>query len=142
MDLTKVITKWWAAGKITDGDYENAVGFIIDKDVISSHGYNEILFADEPLDTSVTWNEKISDIAPYYWDRPAKADDNTSDILSRVPHNIKSQEEIIYSDDLISGLPHWFKTTANWWAEDKITNEEMMKSVEYLRDAGIVRPRN
>jgi len=40
------------------------------------------------------------------------------------------------------GLPEWFKTTANWWAQDMITNEEMMKSVEYLRDAGILRPRN
>jgi len=84
----------------------------------------------------------ISEITPDYWDRPVKVEDNTNDILSRVPHIIKSQEEIIYGEDLILGLPEWFKTTANWWAQDMITNKEMMKSVEYLRDAGILRPRN
>ena len=140
MDLTKVITKWWAAGKITDGDYANAVGFMIDKDVISSHGYNEILFADEPIDTSVTWKEMISEITPNYSDRVTISGDGINEMLLRVPNIMKSNEKIIYSDDLISGLPDWFKITAGWWAQDLITDKEMMKYVEYLRDAGIIRP--
>ncbi len=141
MELTKQITEWWAEGKITDGDYANAVGFIIDKDVISSHGDVEILFADGPLDDSVTWDELLEETTPQYWDRAETSEDETTQLLSRVPQNLKTQEEIIYADELISGLPEWFKTTAGWWAEDKITDSEMMKSVEYLRDAGIIRPR-
>ncbi len=140
MDLTKQITKWWTAGKITDGDYANAVGFVIDKDVISSHGDLEILFSDGPLDDSVTWDELLEEITQDL-DGAETSEDESNDLLSRVPQNLKTQEEIIYADELISGLPEWFKTTASWWAEDKITNEEMMKSVEYLRDAGIIRPR-
>jgi len=141
MELTKQITEWWAEGKITDGDYANAVGFVIDKDVISSHGDIEILFADDPIDESVTWDELLEDTTTPYWDRAETSEDETAQLLSRVPQNLKTQEEIIYADELISGLPEWFKTTAGWWAEDKITNEEMMKSVEYLRDAGVLRPR-
>ena len=140
LDLTKVITKWWAAGKITDGDYANAVGFVIDKDVISSQGDSKILFADEPLDDVITWDEMISDNTPVYWDRPAK-EDITKDILSRVPYNLKSEENIIYEGEVQLGLPEWFKNTANWWAEEKITDEEMLKSIEYLRESGVIRPR-
>jgi len=141
LDLTKVITKWWADGKITDGDFANAIGFVIDEDVISSHGEAKILFADEPIKDEVTWDEMISDITPNYWDRPAKTEDNTKDILSRVPYKFKSEENIIFEDDIPLGIPEWFKNTAIWWVEEKITNEEMMKSVEYLREAGIIRPR-
>jgi len=113
----------------------------IAKDVISSHGDLEILFSDGPLDDSVTWDELLEETTIPYWDRAETLEDETTKLLSRVPQNLKTQEEIIYADELISGLPEWFKTTAGWWAEDKITNEEMMKSVEYLRDAGIIRPR-
>jgi len=140
MELTKQITKWWSAGKITDGDYANAVGFIIDKDVISSHGDVDILFADGPLDDSQTWDELLEEIKQDL-DGAETSEEEPNDLLSRVPKNLKTQEEIIYADELISGLPEWFKTTASWWAEDKTTNEEFMKSVEYLRDAGIIRPR-
>jgi len=141
LDLTKVITKWWADGKITDGDFANAIGFVIDEDVISSHGEAKILFADEPIKDEVTWDEMISDITSDYWDRPAKTEDNIKDILSRVPYKFKSEENIIFEDDLPLGIPEWFKNTAIWWVEEKITNEEMMKSIEYLREAGIIRPR-
>ena len=77
----------------------------------------------------------------YLVDKFEISEDETTKLLSRVPQNLKTQEEIIYADELISGLPEWFKTTASWWAEDKITDSEMMKSVEFLRDAGVIRPR-
>jgi len=32
--ISKMITKWWAADKITDGDYANAIGFLIDSDIL------------------------------------------------------------------------------------------------------------
>jgi len=37
-------------------------------------------------------------------------------------------------------LPEWFKTTAEWWTEGKITDEEFMRSVEYLQNSGVIRP--
>ena len=141
LDLTKVITKWWAAGKITDGDYANAVGFVIDKDVISSHSESKILFADEPIVDEKNWETVISEITPEYWDRAPKVEDNTNEILSRVPDELKSDETLIYGDKIQSGLPDWFKNTANWWSEGKITDDEMLRSIEYLRDSGVLRPR-
>ena len=141
MELGKMITKWWTQGKISDGDYANAIGYIADNNEPSSNDNPEVLFADEPLDDSITWQDKMKEFNADYWDRPAKTEDNTKDILSRVPYKFKSEENIIFEDDMPLGIPEWFKNTATWWVEEKITNEEMMKSIEYLREAGIIRPR-
>ena len=60
--ISKMITKWWASDKITDGDYANAIGYLVDEDIIPSDENSRILIADEPLDDAVTWEEKFSEI--------------------------------------------------------------------------------
>jgi len=34
----------------------------------------------------------------------------------------------------------WFKQTATWFLDDKITDEEFTHSVKYLRDMGLIQP--
>ena len=139
LGLGKMITKWWASGKITDGDYANAVGYVSDSNVLSSHKEIEIVLKDDPLDDEKTWSELMDEITPEYWDRPAKSDDPTLDILSRVPKNLVSQNDKVFSEEVAMGLPNWFKQTAEWWAQDKITDKEFKKNVEYLIKSGIVK---
>lgn len=139
LHMAKEMTKWWAAGKITDGDYANAVGFVIDKDVISKYGNAEVLFTDGPIDDSITWDEILDNMRQNNADE--RSEKTIEEIKSNIPHIIKSEEQLIYADELISGLPEWFKTTAGWWAQDKISDKEFMKTVEYLRETGIIRSR-
>jgi len=37
-------------------------------------------------------------------------------------------------------MPDWFKTTASWWAQDKITDDEFKKNIHFLVRNGILRP--
>jgi len=134
-----MITKWWADDKITDGDYANAIGYVSDGDVLSSHDDIQIMMADDPIDDEVTWEEMISDLTPDYWDRPAKTDDNADDFLSLVPKNFATNEDEKFSAEDSLGLPDWFKNTAQWWAKDKITDKEFKKNVEFLVKEGIVK---
>jgi len=138
--ISKMITKWWAADKITDGDYANAIGFLVDADIIPSDENTKILIADEPLDDSVTWEEKFSEI--------------NSDLRGEVKDQVNSQKNISLPnsntnlieskrsvvEQVILGLPDWFKTTAGWWAQDKITDGEFKKNIQFLVTRGIIRP--
>jgi len=141
LDLTQMITKWWATGKITDGDYANAIGFIAESDVISSHKDKEIMMADDPLDSSVTWEDMMKEITPKYWAHTQVDDDKTKP-LSRIPENLINQNDEVFKKETVLGLPDWFKTTAAWWAQEKITDKEFKKNVEYLVKAGIINPQN
>ena len=40
------------------------------------------------------------------------------------------------ADDFDS--PNWAKTIADWWINDKISNEEFLNAVDYLRDIKII----
>jgi len=137
VDLSKMITKWWSDGKITDGDYANAVGFVIDNNVLSSHENPEILMGDDPLDDSITWEQMMEEITPQYWDRPAKIDEEKN-VLSYIPDNFISGNGEGFSEDTVLGLPGWFKNTAAWWARGEITDKEFKKNVEFLVKNGIV----
>jgi len=65
---------------------------------------------------------------------------NTEELLSKIPNFLKSDAERIFRDTNITGLPEWFKTTAEWWTEGKITDEEFVRNVEYLQNSGVIRP--
>jgi len=139
LDLSKMITKWWASGKITDGDYANAVGFVSDSNVLSSHKDIEIVLKDDPVNDDKTWDVLLEEITPEYWDRPVKTDDSTNGIFSRIPKTMISQDDKVFSKEVVTGLPSWFKQTAKWWAQDKITDKEFKKNVEFLLKSGIIR---
>jgi len=139
LDLSKMITKWWSSGKITDGDYANAIGIVSDSDVLSSHKDIEIMLRDDPIDDEKTWDELLEETTPEYWDRPVKTEENSNDIFSRIPKTMISQDDKVFSKEIVAGLPIWFKQTAKWWAQDKITDNEFKKNVEFLLKSGIIR---
>jgi len=138
--ISKMITKWWAADKITDGDYANAIGYLVDADIIPSDDNAEILIADEPLDDAVTWEEKFSEINANLRGEVNNQETNQKNIS--LPNSntnpIQSKRSVV--EQVILGLPDWFKTTAGWWAQDKITDEEFKKNIQFLVTRGIIRP--
>jgi len=138
--ISKMITKWWAADKITDGDYANAIGYLVDADIIPSDENAAILIADEPLDDAVTWEEKFSEI-----NANLRGEVNNQETIQKnisLPNSntnpIQSKRSVV--EQVILGLPDWFKTTAGWWAQEKITDEEFKKNIQFLVKRGIIRP--
>jgi len=139
-DVSKIITKWWATGIISDVEYSNIIGYMVDSNVISSHGDTKIILTDGPLDDSITWDVLLEETVPKYWAHEQKVDSNSKEFLSIIPSKMIANDEQLISEDVTSGLPEWFKETSALWAQDEITNEEFKKSVEYLVKEGIVRP--
>jgi len=139
-DVSKILTKWWTSDIISDEHYSNIIGYLVDSDVISSHESTELILTDGPLDDVVKWDELLEEITPTYWDREQKVDNDSKQFLSIIPSNLRTNDEKLISEDVTSGLPEWFKETASWWAQDKITDKEFKKSVEYLVKEGILRP--
>ena len=138
-DISKLITKWWATEKISDGDYSNAIGLLVESDVLSSQENFEIILTDGPFDDSVTWKEKMEEITPQYWGSVQTIDENSNEILSRVPSNLIASDKDFMTTQVTVGLPEWFKETAAWWGQEKITDKEFKKNVEYLLKEGIIR---
>jgi len=134
--ISKMITKWWAAEKITDADYANAIGYLVDTDIIPSDDNSQIFFADDPLEDVVTWEEKFSEINSNLRGE-VKTQENSVLLPNSNTDLIKNKGLV---EEVILGLPDWFKTTAGWWAQDKITDEEFKKNIQFLVTRGILRP--
>jgi hypothetical protein len=133
--ISKMITKWWAAEKITDGDYANAIGYLVDSDILPSDG-SQITLSDDPLDDSPTWQDKFAEINENL--RGSQANDKTNS--NGHDSETTPLSKTIFVEQVILGLPDWFKTTAGWWAQEKITDQEFKKNIQYLVRSGIIRP--
>ena len=131
VELSKIITKWWTQDKITDGDLFNAIGYMAVGNSLYNHMNPEIFTADSSFDDELTWEELLSE----------KSSNEKPDILSRIPTTLLSNDELNFDEGNTSGIPTWFKTTAKWWVEGKISDSEFTKSVNYLRNEGILRTR-
>lgn len=131
IELNKYITKWWAEGKITEADYSNALGFLISEEELDTIKEREVMFADGPVDdVGPTWH----DILNY------QGTDNKEKLFSIIPYDFKANLKRVYENEKEIGLPEWFKQTVSWWLEDKITDDEFVTSVQYLRDMGLIQP--
>jgi len=132
IELNKVIAKWWLDGKINEADYSNVLGFLKPDESFENNDNTKVLFKDDPLDKNiVTWYDVLEP-------KPVL---DTEDLLAKIPNFLKSDAERVFKDVDISGLPDWFKDTAQWWIEGKITDKEFITNVEYLQKSGIIRPR-
>jgi len=128
VELGKVVTQWWTVGKITEGDYSNALGLLAVQNQEIQQDHN-VLFKDGPINKEVTWKELLF---------ADGSSENKQDVMSKVREKLKIEDQIYQQTDF-TGLPDWFKQTAQWWVEDKITNEDFIRNVKYLKDAGIIR---
>jgi len=132
IELSKVITKWWTQGKISDGDYFNAVGFMTTGNSLFSHLNPEIITADTAFDYDYSVMEQL--LSP-------ESEELVSDLLSRIPKSLLSSDELLFDDEQTLGMPTWFKTTAKWWIDGEISDEEFKKNVNFLRNEGLLRSR-
>jgi len=105
---------------------------------LQAHKDIEILLKDDPIDDEKTWDELLEETTPEYWDRPVETEENPNDIFSRIPKTMISQDDKVFSKEIVGGLPSWFKQTALWWAQDKIPDTEFQKNVEFLLKSGII----
>ena len=140
VELSKIITQWWVAGKITEGEFSNVLGYLTQINPLLNRD-GTVLFADDPIDKDrVTWQDKFSELNSSPSDGDAITNIDKNYVLSKMPKNWISENERLFSEQSSLGLPEWFKNTADWWTSDKITNKEFKKNVEYLAEAGIIRP--
>jgi len=132
VELSKVITKWWTQEKISDGDYFNAVGFMATGNSLYSHMNPEIITADTAFDYDYSVMEQL--LSP-------ESEELTTVLLSRIPKSLLSSDELLFDDDQTLGIPTWFKTTAKWWIDDEISDDDFSRSVNFLRNEGLLRSR-
>ncbi|QUC64803.1 hypothetical protein NsoK4_00495 [Nitrosopumilus sp. K4] len=128
-ELGKIMTKWWASGKISEGDYSNALGLLAVQHQEMQQEKYSVLYKDGPIKDDVTWQDLLL---------ADGSDENKVDVMSKVKQKMKLDRQNFQKIDF-SGLPFWFKNTAQYWADDKISDEEFIRSVKYLKDAGIIR---
>ena len=133
VEIGKVMTKWWAAGKISDGDYSNALGLIAMQNPEMQQEKYSVLYKDGPIQkNTVTWQDILL---------ADGSDENKQDVMSKVKEKMKIEDQEFQQMDF-TGLPGWFKNTAQFWMDEKISDEEFIRSIKYLRDAGIIRDYN
>jgi len=129
LELGKVVTQWWTVGKISEGDYSNALGLLaVQNQQIQNENHN-VMFADGPIKNDVTWEEVLL--------ADGKVE-NKETVMTKVREKLKIEDQIYQQTDF-DGLPDWFKQNAQWWVEDQITDEDFVRSVKFLKDSGIIR---
>jgi hypothetical protein len=130
LELGKVMTQWWTAGKISEGDYSNALGLLAVQNQQANDAQHNVLFKDGPVTKDVvTWEDVLF---------ADGSDENKIDVMEKIKGKMKIEDQAFQKTDF-TGLPYWFKNTAKYWTDDKITDEEFIRSVKYLKDAGIIR---
>ncbi len=129
LELGKVMTKWWTAGKISEGDYSNALGLLTIQNQQNNDAKHNVLFKDGPINNVVTWEDVLF---------ADGSNENKQDVMEKVKGKMKIEDQIFQKTDF-TGLPYWFKNTAKYWTDGKITDEEFIRSVKYLKNAGIIR---
>lgn len=132
LELSKVITKWWTQEKISDADLFNALGFMSVGNSLYNYMNPEIITADSAYDVD---DEYVKNLLK------ADLEKENPEILSRIPENLMSNNDLIYGEGNSKGMPAWFKTTIQWWVDGEISDNEFKRSVDFLRDEGLLRPR-
>ena len=61
--------------------------------------------------------------------------------ISWFPENLLSNDGLIFDEGNSKGMPAWFKTTIQWWVDGEISDDEFKRTVDFLRDEGLLRPR-
>jgi len=120
VELSKIITKWWTEEKISNGEFSNALGFMATGNSLFNHMNPEIITADTAFDYDSSVMEQLLS---------SESQEFTSKLLSRIPKSLLSNDELLFDDDQTLGMPTWFKTTAKWWVEGKISDDEFKKNV-------------
>ena len=132
VELSKIITKWWTEDKISDAEYFNSLGFMSTGNSLYSHMNPEILTADTAFDyDDETWKKLLN----------SSSEDMTSQILSRIPKTMLSNDDLLLEEGKTVGMPDWFKTTAKWWVKGEITDDDFTKNVNFLKNEGLLRTR-
>jgi len=131
-ELSKVITKWWTQEKISDADLFNALGFLSVGNSLYNYMNPEIITADSSYDVDDEYVKKLL---------KADLEKENPEILSRIPENLLSNDDLIFGEGNSKGMPAWFKTTIQWWVDGEIADDEFKRSVDFLRDEGLLRPR-
>ena len=57
--------------------------------------------------------------------------------VGKYPYNEVEKPEV-FTLDIPHSVPSWIKNTAGWWAEDKIPDEEFVKSLQFLIENKII----
>jgi len=129
LELGKAMTKWWTAGKITTGDYSNALGLLaVQNEQILGNDHN-VLFKDGPIKNEVTWDEVLF---------ADGSSENKQNVMAHLQEKLKIADQEYQQTDF-DGLPNWFKQNAQWWLEGQISDEDFVRSVKYLKDVGLIR---
>ena len=132
LEMSKIISKWWAQEKITDADLLNALGYMSVGSTLYNFMNPDIVTADSSFDAD---DEYVKNLL----EKDLQSEEPK--ILSRIPETLLSNDDLIFDEGTSNGIPEWFKTNIQWWVDGKISDEEFKTTVDFLRNEGLIRPR-
>jgi hypothetical protein len=131
IELAKVLTKLWTEDRISDSELFNALGYMATGNTLYTHMNPRILTADTAFDYDEdSWKKLV-----------ASKSQGTQDILSRIPKSMLSNDDLLLGEGKTSGIPPGFKTTAKWWVNGEISDDDFSRNVNFLTKEGLFRPR-
>jgi len=131
IELTKVLTKLWTEDRISDAELFNALGYMSTGNTLYTHMNPQILTADTAFDYDQDSWEKLV----------VSKSGVRQDILSRIPKSMLSNDDLLLGEGKTSGIPPGFKTTAKWWVNGEISDDDFSRNVNFLTKEGLLRPR-
>ncbi len=131
IELTKVLTKLWTEDRISDAELFNALGYMSTGNTLYTHMNPQIMTADTAFDSDESSWKKLLE----------SKSERMEHILSRIPKSMLSNDDLLLGEEKTSGIPPGFKTTAKWWVNGEISDDDFSRHVNFLKNEGLLRSR-
>ncbi len=138
--VSGVLVEKSVATLVWDGrDGDEVIGIYDDENILQNvaidakneNGFNIIVFTFEPVATiektsllTILWDENRNVVKNYFVDAIKIIDPNTA----------PTSEGGIYGN----AIPAWIKTSAGWWADEKISDVEFLGGIEFMIQTDIL----
>jgi len=139
-DWIKNVAGWWANGEISENQFLDAIGYLINNNIISI----PFMPCSEKTESLTTSSDKkvpdwIKNVAGWWANGEISENEfltgieylinNNIILLDFIPCSIITESQTISSAKLV---PDWVKNNAKWWSEDLIEDADFVNGIEYL----------
>jgi len=128
INTQKAITNWWIQGKISDVDYETALGYLtgIDVKITNKNESGTMILFDGPKDLDKKHPDVLNNDVNLNL-----TDQQKNGLLSRV--NIQNIESKPASDAPNALIPLWLKEKVHTWSNDNtVSFDDYLNTIKYF----------
>ena len=123
-DWFKKNAVWWGEGKIDDESFVNGIQHLIEK---------EIIVIDPKMVENTPGIEHEAGV------EKGGTFETNDDYGRPTDPSIRDANQGTYHTDMNIGIPSWIKTTAQWWGEGQISEDEFLRGIGFLIENKILK---